>query len=196
MQRLMVFLGHPVYGLGVVLFTLLLFSGIGSTTVGAAPPRTDAVIARIACLVIALAAAGLLTPVTTEWARAQTTEVRIVISVLLLAPPSFFMGMMFPLGLSIWRRHARLTSFFWAANGITSMTASVLGMALSIQIGIARTYAIGAGFYVVCAVALLLGWQATRRHTAAVAAAAAAVRPRVIHGGGARTGGLSSTRTV
>ena len=35
MQRLMVFLGHPVYGLGVVLFTILLFSGIGSATVGA-----------------------------------------------------------------------------------------------------------------------------------------------------------------
>ena len=39
MQRLMVFLGHPVYGLGVVLFTLLLFSGIGSATVSAAPAR-------------------------------------------------------------------------------------------------------------------------------------------------------------
>ena len=191
MQRLMVFLGHPVYGLGVVLFTLLLFSGIGSTTVAAAAPRTDAIIARIVGLVVALAVAGLLTPVTTEWARAQTTEVRICISVLLLAPPSFFMGMMFPLGLSIWRRHTGLTSFFWAANGITSMTASVLGMALSIQIGIARTYAIGAGFYVVCAVALLLGWRAARRHTAP-----AAVGPRVIHGGGERTGGSSSTQTV
>ena len=40
MQRLMVFLGHPVYGLSVVLFTILLFSGIGSATVGARGPRT------------------------------------------------------------------------------------------------------------------------------------------------------------
>ena len=37
MQRLMVFLGHPVYRLGVVLFTILLFGGIGSVTVGARP---------------------------------------------------------------------------------------------------------------------------------------------------------------
>ncbi len=195
MQRLMVFLGHPVYGLGVVLFTLLLFSGIGSTTIGAAPPRTDGVIARIVALVAVLALAGLLTPITTEWARGQTTEVRILISVLLLAPPSFFMGMMFPLGLSIWRRHANLTSFFWAANGITSMTASVLGMALSIQVGIARTYAIGAGFYVVCAVALLLGWRASRRRAAvADPEAVAEARPRVIHGAEPR--GLSSTQPV
>ena len=48
MQRLMVFLGHPVYGLSVVLFTILLFSGIGSTTVGAQVPRPGAVIARVA----------------------------------------------------------------------------------------------------------------------------------------------------
>ena len=30
MQRLMVFLGHPVYGLSVVLFTILLFSGLAA----------------------------------------------------------------------------------------------------------------------------------------------------------------------
>jgi hypothetical protein len=46
----MVFLGHPVYGLSVVLFTILLFSGLGSTTVSADSPRPGAVIARIAAL--------------------------------------------------------------------------------------------------------------------------------------------------
>src|SRR5258708_484222 len=50
MQRLMVFLGHPVYALGVVLFIILLFGGIGSTTVGAHPPRPGAVITRIVAL--------------------------------------------------------------------------------------------------------------------------------------------------
>ena len=43
MQRLMVFLGHPVYGLSVVLFTILFFGGIGSTTVGARLPRPGAI---------------------------------------------------------------------------------------------------------------------------------------------------------
>ena len=70
--------------------------------------------------------------------------------------------MMFPLGLSIWRRHSELLPFFWSANGITSMFASVLGMALSIEFGIARTYALGVCFYVVCAVMLLASRQASR----------------------------------
>lgn len=162
MQRLMVFLGHPVYGLGVVLFTILLFGGIGSTTVGANPPRPGVVIARTVALLATLVLAGLLTPLVTIWARSETTEMRILVSVLLLASPAFFMGMMFPLGLSIWRRHADLLPFFWSANGITSMLASALGMVLSIEFGIARTYSLGACFYAVCAVMILISWRANR----------------------------------
>ena len=162
MQRLMVFLGHPVYGLGVVLFTILLFSGIGSATVGARYPRLGTVIARVAALLTMLVLAGIFTPLLTTWARSEATAMRILLSVLLLAPPAFCMGMMFPLGLSIWRRHSELLPFFWSANGITSMFASVLGMALSIEFGIARTYAIGACFYVVCAALIVRSCQANR----------------------------------
>src|ERR1700726_4354633 len=155
MQRLMVFLGHPVYGLAVVLFTILLFSGIGSTSVDAHYARPGAVIARTMALLTTLVVAGLLTPLLITWARSAATDVRILLSVLLLAPPAFCMGMMFPLGLSIWRRHAELLPFFWSANGITSMLASVLGMALSIEFGIADTYALGTCLYVVCAMVIV-----------------------------------------
>ena len=152
MQRLMVFLGHPVYSLGVVLFTILLFGGIGSATVSARTPRPGAVIARVIALMTTLILAGVLTPLVATWARSEATDIRILVSVLLLAPPAFCMGMMFPLGLNIWRRHSELLPFFWSANGITSMFASVLGMALSIEVGIANTYALGVCFYVVCAI--------------------------------------------
>jgi hypothetical protein len=155
MQRLMVFLGHPVYGLSVVLFTILLFGGLGSMTVGAHPPRLLSVLVRVVALLAALVVAGLLTPLVTVWARSEATDMRILVSILLLAPPSFCMGMMFPLGLSTWRHQDGLLPFFWSANGITSMLASVLGMALSIEVGIARTYALGALCYVVCAAIMI-----------------------------------------
>jgi SAM-dependent methyltransferase len=160
MQRLMVFLGHPVYGLSVVLFTILLFGGMGSATVGADTPRPRAIVWRVTVLLITIVAAGLLTPLVTTWTRSQPTDMRILVSVLLLAPPAFCMGMMFPLGLNIWRRHEALLPFFWSTNGVTSMLASVLGMALSIQFGIAKTYALGACFYVVCAVAIVASRRA------------------------------------
>jgi hypothetical protein len=164
----MVFLGHPVYGLSVVLFTILLASGIGSTTVGARPPRPGAVVVRVVALLAMLAATGLATPLLTSVARSEATDMRILLSILLLAPPAFCMGMMFPLGLSIWRRHSELLPFFWSANGITSMFASVLGMALSIEFGIARTYALGVCFYVVCALMMVVDRRATRLGALAV----------------------------
>ena len=85
MQRLMVFLGHPVYGLSVVLFTILLFSGIGSATVGAdTSSRSRVTVFRIAALLTTLVVAGLLTPLATTWARSLSTDMRILVSVLLL----------------------------------------------------------------------------------------------------------------
>ena len=150
MQRLMVFLGHPVYGLSVVLFTILIFSGMGSATVGALTPGRGAMIGRATALLLTLSITGYLTPLVATWARSETTEIRILISVALLAPPAFCMGMMFPLGLSIWRRHQEMLPFLWSANGITSMLASVLGVALSIQFGIAATYGLGVALYAVC----------------------------------------------
>jgi SAM-dependent methyltransferase len=179
MQRLMVFLGHPVYGLAVVLFTILLFSGIGSTSVDAHYPRPGAVIARTIALLTTLVVAGLLTPMLTTWARSAATDMRILLSVLLLAPPAFCMGMMFPLGLSIWRRHAELLPFFWSANGITSMLASVLGMALSIEFGIADTYALGVGFYVICTLMLVVSRAAVRTDEDDATSEAIAVVPSI-----------------
>lgn len=188
MQRLMVFLGHPVYGLSVVLFTILLFSGLGSVTVGARFPRQSAVIVRVVALLVTLVAAGFLTPWLTTWARSQSTDMRILLSVLLLAPPAFCMGMMFPLGLSIWRRHSELLPFFWSANGITSMFASVLGMALSIEFGIARTYALGVCFYVVCAVMIALSRQA---NLVGVAAAETDLKPAGVAAASAAEGKIA-----
>jgi hypothetical protein len=99
--------------------------------------------------------------------------------VLLLAPPAFCMGMMFPMGLSVWRRHSELLPFFWSANGITSMFASVLGMALSIAFGIANTYAIGVAFYGVCAVMIVVCRGAHRLSKDDVASGTIVVAPSI-----------------
>jgi len=63
MQRLMVFLGHPVYGLSVSCSTILLLSAAaGSTTVGAHVPRPGAVIARVAALLTTLGGSRVIDP--------------------------------------------------------------------------------------------------------------------------------------
>lgn len=170
MQRLMVFLGHPAYGLSVVLFTLLLFSGIGSMSVGRGPVAGVGMVLRVTGLLAALILVGLITPHVTALAKSETTSVRIVLSILLLAPPALFMGMMFPLGLGAWRTWSDVLPFFWSANGITSVFASVLGMVLSMQLGISATFIIGVCFYAICA-AMILGHSVFERTRTAPQAA-------------------------
>src|SRR5262249_36119843 len=96
MQRLMVFLGHPVFGLSVVLFTLLLVGGIGSMTVHPYA-RLRELWRRPLLLCAVLCTLGLITPWLTTQFVASNTAVRILASVALLAPAGFCMGMMFPL---------------------------------------------------------------------------------------------------
>jgi hypothetical protein len=87
--------------------------------------------------------------------------------------------MMFPLGLSVWRRQRDLLPFFWSSNGITSMFASVLGMALSIAFGIASTYMTGVACYGVCAIMIVASRVAQRSGEDDILAAAIAVAPSI-----------------
>ncbi len=156
MQRLIIFLGHPVYGLTVILFTLLLFGGLGSLSVRPAGPLWhQRFLFRGVALCVVLLATGLLTPSITGQLKHLGTPARILSSVLLLAPAGFCMGMMFPMGMLISQHHRALHPWFWGVNGATSVFASVLGVAISMQLGISAAYWIGTAFYSVCLLVLL-----------------------------------------
>ena len=166
MQRLMIYLGHPTYGLVVVLFTLLLSSGIGSGW----SHRLDPVAGRggMGCLVILvflLALCGVLTPAVLSASRWAVTPVRIAVAVALLSPPGFLMGTAFPLGL---RRvsdvRGALTPWLWGCNGAASVFASVLAVALSMAWGISVTFWTGVACYAAAAAAFALLRRARREH--------------------------------
>jgi multidrug transporter EmrE-like cation transporter len=73
-------------------------------------------------------------------------------SVALLAPAGFCMGMMFPLGMSASLRHRDLQPWFWSINGATSVFGSVLGTVISMEYGIAEAFWAGVGCYLLCLV--------------------------------------------
>src|SRR4030095_16556197 len=58
MQRLIVFLGHPTYGLSVVLFAMLASSGLGSLVAGRFDGGGVRSVAPLAALVVTLAVFG------------------------------------------------------------------------------------------------------------------------------------------
>lgn len=162
MQRLIIALGHPTYALSVVLFALLLSSGIGSfLTHGIRPERLAAAgTSRLLGLVAVLVALGLVTPTVVQYSAGGSTPVRIGLAVLLLFPQGLLMGMAFPLGLTVARRGSpALMSWLWGLNGAASVVASVLSVC------IALTWSISAAFWCGCAayvVALLSFRRAAR----------------------------------
>lgn len=101
MQRLIIFLGHPTYSLSVVLFTLLVACSFGSFTtnrIRTADLRKSGM-ARLAGLLLTLAAFGFATPWAVQAFEGAATPVRILVAAVLLAPIGLFMGMAFPLGM-------------------------------------------------------------------------------------------------
>jgi spermidine synthase len=160
MERLIVFLGHPTYALTVVLFVLLLASGLGSLATGRVGGErlARAGRSRFAALLVALALFGAATPAVTAALRAGETPVRVLASVALLLPIGFLMGMPFPLGLraasAAGPRGAELTPWLWGVNGAAGVLASVLAIAVALSFGISVSYWCGVGAYAVAG----LGW--------------------------------------
>jgi hypothetical protein len=158
MQRLIVFLGHPTYGLSVVLFALLLSSGLGSVTT---PQLNDtggrrSARARLALLVGILFVFGLSTRIIHEQFQGATTSVRLLVAVAFLFPIGFFMGMAFPMGMGLAsKRSPALTPWLWGINGAMSVLASVLGVAIALEVGIASSFWTGVACYVVAAVSFV-----------------------------------------
>jgi hypothetical protein len=163
LQRLNTFLGHPTYALAVVLFSLLLFSGLGSMLVERVirVDRPRSLWVPVGVLLLVLVVFGMITNSVTDAAAGGTTPVRIGVAVALLAPLALCMGMPFSIGMGAASRHAGApTAFLWGINGATSVVASVMGALVAMFFGISVTFASGFLAYAVGAVAL---WLIVRR---------------------------------
>jgi hypothetical protein len=158
MQRLILFLGHPTYSLSVVLFTLLLASGLGSYTTQKITPETalPAGRLRLAGLLGMLVLFGLLTPLVTRALAGAQTPWRILATILLLFPVGIFMGMAFPLGIKqAGRRAVDITPWLWGINGAASVCASVLAVLIALGSGISTAFWTG----VICYAVALAAWK-------------------------------------
>jgi hypothetical protein len=150
LQRLIVFLGHPVYSLTVILFVLLLSGGLGSYLSGRI---ADAHLRRgglraLGVLAGVLVVAGLLIPpLVTSFAAAET-PVRIAACAALLAAMGLVLGMAFPLGMRLATgSRPQLAPWLWGVNGATSVLASVLAVVIAMLAGISVSFWTGVACY-------------------------------------------------
>jgi hypothetical protein len=143
MQRLIVVLGHPTYGLTVVLFTLLLAGGAGSWLTNRVTPdlAAQAGVRRMGILLGLLLVFGWLTPLLADRLQTAETPLRVTASAIMLGVPGLFMGMAFPLGMKLAaRQNPGLTPWLWGVNGATSVCASVLAVAIALSSSISAAF--------------------------------------------------------
>ncbi len=138
-QKFILFLSHPLYAVAVVLSAFLVFAGLGSARSqsferrfgpGMAVPAAVAGIASFALLYLVVL------PAAFEHLIGLPDAAKIAISVLLIAPLAFCMGMPFPLGLARVSESAPgFVPWAWGINGFASVVSAVLATLLAIRFG-------------------------------------------------------------
>lgn len=156
MQRFILFLSHPLYAIPVVLCGFLVFAGLGSGYTSRLTQRSQAdlqwqqgkqiTLAVIGIAIIALLYLFLLKPLF-AWCLWLPVVVKIPLTLALIAPLAFCMGMPFPLGLAaVARQMPDMIPWVWGVNGCTSVMSAIL----------ATIFAVHYGFTVVVGLALVL----------------------------------------
>ncbi len=136
-QKFMLFLAYPLYAVAVVLTAFLVFSGAGSYA--ADRWRGDrarlvayAVTGIVVLTVIYVFGLPPLFAATAGWPDAA----RIVLSLCLIAPLAFFMGMPFPSGLQrVSDRYPAMVPWAWGINGFSSVMGASLATFTAIHLG-------------------------------------------------------------
>jgi hypothetical protein len=156
-QRFTLFLAHPLYAVAVVLAGFLLFAGLGSRfSARGRGAWGRGVLGPVAAIVVLGAAYVVLTPVLFEGLIGLAAPIKIAITLALIAPLAFCMGMPFPRGLARLPEGAGdLVAWAWGINGCASVVGAVLGTLLAIHLGFAVVLWLALALY--AGAALLLG---------------------------------------
>ncbi len=149
LQRMSVFLGHPIYSLSIVLFSLILSTGMGSFASDrlALTTRTRFV-AWAAATALYLVALPFWLPDLLHDFDGASLIVRASVCVFTIAPGGLLMGYGFPTGMRFISAVDRTpTPWFWGINGAAGVLASSFAVAVSIAFGIYVTLFASAACY-------------------------------------------------
>ena len=148
-MRMNLFLDYPVLAFGLVLFTLLLASGLGSLQ-----SRRISLKSGLAILLGLHLLNIVFLPLVISWALALPLISRVLITMLWLAPTGFFMGIPFAAGMRVLETQTPgLIPWAWAINGAISGLAGVMASLALLDLGFQVTLGFGALCYTVVLIA-------------------------------------------
>ena len=156
-QRFILFVSHPVYALAVVLSGFLIFAGLGSGS-SARVRRSVAhrgwspIKLAVAAIAVISLVYALLLPDLLHAGIGLPIGLKIIVAVVLIAPLAFFMGMPFPLGLSILAERAPgFIPWAWGINGCASVLSAILATLMAIHLGFQFVIVIAVVLYICAA---------------------------------------------
>ncbi|MBK9225932.1 MAG: hypothetical protein IPL67_02410 [Ignavibacteria bacterium] len=148
-QKFTLLLGQPVYTLLTVVSTMLIFSGLGSwfskKFFSGKKIRLNIIFLVIAVSILLI---GFLNPYLFSALTRTDIWLRVVVSAVVIAVPSFFMGMPFPIGIGMLSDSDKgVTALAWAVNGFFSVIGSVLAIIFAMTGGFRFVFAFAAACY-------------------------------------------------
>lgn len=153
MQWFSAYLGHPTYGITVVLCALLLSTGIGSYCTSFITENYE--LKAVAVLILIGAIVGAMGPVLSGATRDSELLIRLWVAVGVLVPLGIVLGFGFPLGMRvITRRNPECAQLLWGVNGAASVCAGAVALLIALTVSITATFWTGLVCYVVAWIAM------------------------------------------
>ena len=150
LHRLVLIVGNPVLTSAIVLPVFLFAAGLGSLYASRPTPAMRA--ARVAGVgtVVSALLWHLLLKAGAPALAALAGPVAALAAGLSLAPMAFFMGQLFPLGLTaVGERGPGLVAWAWGINGCASVVGAMAGTALAVSFGFGASLSVALVLYVI-----------------------------------------------
>jgi hypothetical protein len=124
-QRLVLFLGSPVYSITVVLSSLLVFAGLGSFASGLIHPSVRTIRWLMISVALVVLALHFLMPVMTSTFLGSALPIRMLIAIAFTGVAGFIMGMPMPTGIRLLKETSgHMIPWAWAMNGFFTVVGS------------------------------------------------------------------------
>jgi hypothetical protein len=152
-QRFILYLGHPIYSAAAVITALLICSGIGSYVSARFDARPQLLRRATGLVMIFTLLYIAILPVLLEWTIGMPLALKGILSFIIIAPPAFFMGMPFPLGLRyLSSRNESHVPWAWGINGCMSVVSTALATVIAVEFGFVAVMLCAAAAYGVASV--------------------------------------------
>ncbi len=156
-QKFILFLGHPIYSVSLVIFSLLVSAGMGSRFSLRFDGRS---FRQLRILLLCLSGLLLLSafsyPLILSFFQGNSVFVRWALTFILVSAPGFFMGMPFPLTVRLVdSMQPQWVCWGWCANGCASVLGAILPVLIALNWGFQAVFFLAAlcylvGFLVIC----------------------------------------------